>query len=341
VLASVPTSTTLEAMVAATKDANPEVQDTAVRELANWPAPAAFEPLARIAQSTDNRTHRVLALRGYLRMLAASDRPTTEKVARYREALNQAQSTSEKKLILAGLAGVPDIRALRTALSFLENADTQAEAIQAVTQIGGQIYVTHPGDARAAMAQILLATKDAGQRQQAEAVLKQIDGLQDYLTAWQVAGPFEQAGSNYAALFDVAFAPEKPGRDVPWKTLPASVEPQRPPWMMDLLKVLGGEQRVAYVRTWIHSETAQLARLELGSDDGVKVWLNGQQVFALNVARPITPGSDNVNVDLKAGWNELLMKVTQNNLGWEFSARLTKPDGSRLDGLRFSGEPPK
>jgi hypothetical protein len=48
-----------------------------------------------------------------------------------------------------------------------------------------------------------------------------------------------------------------------------------------------------------------------------------------------------VNVDLKAGWNELLMKVTQNNLGWEFSARLTKPDGSRLDGLRFSGEPPK
>jgi hypothetical protein len=41
--------------------------------------------------------------------------------------------------------------------------------------------------------------------------------------------------------------------------------------------------------------------LELGSDDGVKVWLNQKLVHAKNVARALRPGSDKVNVALNAG----------------------------------------
>jgi hypothetical protein len=66
----------------------------------------------------------------------------------------------------------------------------------------------------------------------------------------------------------------------------------------------------------------------------LKVWLNDQQVYALNVARPIQPGSDKVDVTLHAGWNLLVLKITQNNQGWEFCARFRKPDGSHLEGLR-------
>ena len=50
----------------------------------------------------------------------------------------------------------------------------------------------------------------------------------------------------------------------------------------------GGEQRVAYVRTKIHSDKDTDARLLIGSDDGAKIWLNGAQVFALNTARALT-----------------------------------------------------
>ncbi len=92
---------------------------------------------------------------------------------------------------------------------------------------------------------------------------------------------------------------------------------------------------MAYARTWVESPTDQIAVLELGTDDGVKVWLNRNLVHANNTARPIQPGSDTVKVALKRGWNEVLLKVTQNNLGWEFCARLMQADGSRLTGLRF------
>ena len=103
---------------------------------------------------------------------------------------------------------------------------------------------------------------------------------------------------------------------------------------MDLLKPLGGEQCVAYARTAIHCDQDQPALLELGTDDGVKVWLNNKLVYALNAARAVQPNSDKVNINLHSGWNVLLLKVTQNNQGWGFCARLRKPDGSRLDGFQ-------
>jgi hypothetical protein len=106
-----------------------------------------------------------------------------------------------------------------------------------------------------------------------------------------------------------------------------------------LLKILGGEQCVAYARTRVYSQQNQPCLFELGTDDGVKLWVNGELVHAHNIARPLQPGSDKVKAALKAGWNDLLLKVTQNNLGWEFCVRLVKPDGSHIDGLQFAAAP--
>jgi hypothetical protein len=80
--------------------------------------------------------------------------------------------------------------------------------------------------------------------------------------------------------------------------------------------------------------------LEIGSDDGVKVWLNDKLIHAHNTFRGLTPGSDKVKVTLKAGWNPLLLKVTQLNQGWEFCARFVKPDGSAIENLRFDASEP-
>jgi len=48
-----------------------------------------------------------------------------------------------------------------------------------------------------------------------------------------------------------------------------------------------------------------------------------------------------VDVTLNAGWNSLLLKVTQLNQGWAFCVRFRKPDGSHLGGLQFSARPPE
>jgi hypothetical protein len=101
------------------------------------------------------------------------------------------------------------------------------------------------------------------------------------------------------------------------------------------LAVLGGEQRVAYLRTRVWSEKAQPLVLELGSDDGVKVWLNRRVVFGNNAVRGIAPAQDKVKVELRQDWNELMLKVTQNVMGWAACARFRTPDGGAASGLRF------
>ena len=190
------------------------------------------------------------------------------------------------------------------------------------------------------LAKVRAVLTDADARKEAETLLKTIQADADYIIAWQVAGPYFQEGQDYKALFDLALPPENPdAKEIQWRALPPDSDPKRP-WVMDLLQALGGDQRVAYARTWIYSQSAQPARLDLGSDDGIKVWLNHQVVHALNTFRGLEPDADKVKVNLRAGWNPLLLKITQLNQGWGFCARLRQPDGTRLDGLKFSASPP-
>ena len=185
------------------------------------------------------------------------------------------------------------------------------------------------------MEKVLAVVKSGPVAAAARRIIGQIDKFADSITAWRVAGPYVQEGKRYGELFDIAFGPEKPGaKGVAWRLLPAGTDPKRP-WILDLLKAIGGAQRVAYALTWAHCDAAQAARLELGSDDGVKAWLNGKLVHANNTARAALPYTDKANVTLRAGWNRLLLKITQNDSPWEFCARICGRDGKRLPNLRF------
>ena len=150
-----------------------------------------------------------------------------------------------------------------------------------------------------------------------------------------MAGPYQQDGKKCAELFDFAFAPETPAsKEVVWRGLPAGTNTQKP-YLMDLLRIMPGNQRAAYARTRIYSDKAQPARLELGSDDGVKIWLDGKQILAHNYVGPLKEGMEKVDLKLNQGWNTLQLKVTQNDQGWAFCARLAKPDGATLDGIHI------
>jgi len=70
---------------------------------------------------------------------------------------------------------------------------------------------------------------------------------------------------------------------------------------MDLYKYDPYEMVVVYAATYIHSPVAQTVPLLLGSDDGVKVFLNGKEIhrfLAIRVARPTrTPCRWNCTAD--------------------------------------------
>ncbi|HWI56307.1 MAG TPA: HEAT repeat domain-containing protein, partial [Bacillota bacterium] len=260
---------------------------------------------------------------------------TFQRVQTFKALLGLSLRPEQKRLILAGLGEIPDDEALKLAESLLEEAEVQTEAAQAMIKIAAALPPEQSELAAASMQKVLGATNHEQTRQTAETTLKQIEANADFITVWQVAGPYRQANKDYAALFEIPFAPELPdSQGVKWQILPGGSDPKRP-WLMDFFKAFGGQQCVAYARTWVRCDQPQPGLLEIGSDDGVKVWLNDKQVHANNAARALQPGSDKINVQLNKGWNVLVLKVTQNNQGWEFCARLRKPDGTHMAGLQF------
>jgi len=337
VLRGIGNAKALEALRAALKETNPEVQDAAVRALAGWPDARAADALLSIFRTTRNNTHRLVALRGCVRLLGlAGARPRLPKLRQaWQELMENARRPEEKKLVLAGLSNVTHPAALKMVEPWIGDQAVRAEAELAALSIARAIMGSHPEEARTAMNKLLAASRNAGLRTQAQAIVRQIERFEDYITGWQVSGPYQEEGKQYTQLFDIAFPPEKPeARDVQWRVLPAGTNRARP-WVLDLQKALGGEQRVAYVRTWVHCEKAQQVRLELGTDDGNKVWLNGRLVHARNVGGAAVPGQSKVGLPLRQGWNALLLKITQATGPWEFCARLRRRDGASLEGIRI------
>src|SRR5262249_3289127 len=56
----------------------------------------------------------------------------------------------------------------------------------------------------------------------------------------------------------------------------------------------------------------------MGSDDGLRCWLNGRLIVDANVERPLDPDAHHVTLDLKPGVNHLLVKVSQGAGEWEY-----------------------
>ncbi|MFD0999591.1 serine hydrolase [Ohtaekwangia kribbensis] len=78
---------------------------------------------------------------------------------------------------------------------------------------------------------------------------------------------------------------------------------------------------VAYALAEIKTDSAFTAFLAVGSDDGVKVWLNGKLVHRNWVGRALTPDQDVVPVTFVKGSNQLLLKVQDVVRDWGFTVR--------------------
>jgi HEAT repeat protein len=327
------------ALRAAINDAPPPVRAAAIRALCDTTDAELLPDLVRLACAAPEENLRSLAIGGCVRLTTQEETvklSNSERVETFKAILAANPSAGQKRLVLAGLAEIPDTGSLKLAEPMLADAAVQVEAARAVIKLASAL--PDGTMALAALKKVLAATQDPTTRSEAEAAIKKLDSGAGFISGWQVAGPYRQAGKDYTALFDTAFPPETSGtQSVSWRAL-AGADARRP-GIMDLLKALGGQECVAYARATIHSDREQTARLELGSDDGVKVWLNQKLVHAKNVARPLRPGSDKVNVALNAGWNQLLLKITQHNQGWAFCARLVQPDGSPLGGLQSDAGP--
>jgi serine/threonine protein kinase len=78
---------------------------------------------------------------------------------------------------------------------------------------------------------------------------------------------------------------------------------------LDLRAIFAADYVSVYAMTFVHSPRPQKVPMWLGSDDGVRVWVNGKLVHEVERNRKATANEDKVNVELNQGWNKVLVKV--------------------------------
>lgn len=327
----------LKVVIAADKSATPEVKDTAVRALTEWPDAGPVNELSRIARKDANLTFRVLALRGYVRQLGLpNNRPIEETISLYQDGMKMAKSLDDKKMVLSGLGGASDPQVISLVEPYLANPELQAEAVASMVSLARASVNICPDLAKEALAKVQEVSKDEDVKKQVGEINELLKPYEDFITAWQVAGPYSEQGKSWQQLHDTVFAPETgKAKGAKWQML-KGVDPAKN-WCMSLSKGLGDNKNcVAYARTNIWVPKAGKATFYAGSDDGLKIWLNGEVVLSKNLTRSVQPGEDTPSVTLKEGWNSVLLKVTQGDNDWGFSFRVRNPDVSVIQGLKVS-----
>ncbi|HCP46480.1 MAG TPA: hypothetical protein DIU15_10575 [Deltaproteobacteria bacterium] len=80
--------------------------------------------------------------------------------------------------------------------------------------------------------------------------------------------------------------------------------------------------REVYILNWLYSATDRPVVLALGPDDGVRAWLNGEEVGEVDGCQGTSADQFRFNAQLLNGWNPLLLKVYDQGGGWGTYVRL-------------------
>jgi hypothetical protein len=136
VLGKIGDDTGLAQVRAALADPNEAVIDAAVRSLVDWPTPAARDDVYEVARTSLVLSHRVLAIRAFIRMVGLEPYRGPEGAAGdLLKILSLSPRSEEKKLVLAMLVRFPCIMALKTAESLQSDSALVDEAKLAAGRI--------------------------------------------------------------------------------------------------------------------------------------------------------------------------------------------------------------
>jgi hypothetical protein len=154
-----------------------------------------------------------------------------------------------------------------------------------------------------------------------QAFIEKVEATGKFYTDWTVIGPFDNEkvkGLLTPYEPEKVFDPAKsyPGKqgEVKWFEIHDNST-----GYVDFSKIFTpGENVVSYARTTIVADKAGVREFGVGSNDGIRVWMNGKLVLDRPVSRRAEPNQDKISVPVKAGENTVLVKVDQLKRGWGF-----------------------
>jgi hypothetical protein len=255
------------------------------------------------------------------------------------ELLAKADSKAPDRL-LPGMLDDPSVDLRRDAVAV---AMTKAEKLE--------------GDAaKAEYGKLFAAVRDEDQAKKIATALEKLGGKVNVVaqfgivTQWQLAGPFD---GPKASGFKTPYPPEtkvdlratykgKDGTEIKWKSHTVEIKPNvydlPAVGQMDLTKVIGKfKDAVTYAYTVVESDQERAVEIRYGCINASKLFLNGKQVFARQEYHHGEPFDQYAApVTLKAGKNEILLKVCQNDQkepwaqAWQFKLRICDATGGAV-----------
>lgn len=161
----------LQAVRVAAKDANAQIQETAVRALCEWPSADAAPDLLEMAKTSPNPSRKIAALRGYITLVRDEDLSTERKLSMCKQVAALVQRDEDKKLLLGVLGTVPSAEALSMAMTHLDNSATRVEASLAAVAISEKIVEQNAAAVTEALQKVMQATDNRDVLRRARVVL--------------------------------------------------------------------------------------------------------------------------------------------------------------------------
>ncbi|MBC7286557.1 MAG: discoidin domain-containing protein, partial [Armatimonadetes bacterium] len=177
-------------------------------------------------------------------------------------------------------------------------------------------------------------------RERAEATLKSMG----FITRWLTLGPIR--GEDWQKLYqeDLLGGEEKarPALGLPGCGTTWTLRDFPPVAKLSEQELFGTIPNAAmYFAVYIMAPTPRRALLLVGSDDDVKVWVNGRLVHANSVARPVAADQDRAGpVELSGGWNLVLAKVVNRSGEWGFALRIVDESGRPFPDFKIAEDDP-
>ncbi|MGE5609743.1 MAG: HEAT repeat domain-containing protein [Bacillota bacterium] len=162
----------IAALHEARNSSDADVQDAAIRSLAESPDLKAAPELLDIARNAKNERHKILAARGYIRLAGTIADQPAEQLEMYKQILAVA-GAAEKKLAVSSVRGMASLEALTVATSCLADSDVREEAGMAVASIGERLARrrTNADAVRASLQKVLDSTPSDRVRAEVQRVL--------------------------------------------------------------------------------------------------------------------------------------------------------------------------
>jgi HEAT repeat protein len=272
----------------------------------------------------------------------AKDEPQLTGTA-YLALYQKADSEEVKKEAFAGIKSFPTGDSLNILLDSIKTSDlADPVEVRAVLDIVKALHVSGRTAERDQAMAVILPRLSTGENIQtaAEILGGAIPGPEcahklGFVIKWSMVGPFPWTASEAfqktpinEPSVDPSAKYQAGGKEVTW----APYTCQSPTGSIDLGSIFGAADNcTAYGLAKVTVPAEMDAIVKSGSDDGIKIWVNGKAVHENNVNRGAAIDQDQAPIHLVAGENTILLQVTQGGGGWIGFVRLTKTDGTVLE----------